>query len=193
MGISFKNQAHLETTLEDIRLDIHSEYRKLKILTIDNQFVTEPIRKWVKNIRPCIPHKHWALGEIKRLNRTLEDGIVKQLYGKEHLDFTYWAHAYKDIIMHSNFNCSAHAAHGMSPFKQWTGEKPDLQKYPMLPFGSIIMAHIPVSQQSAGSQRSNVTYCVGTSNLHKKGLNYIIHKLRRQLYVVPSKQSVQKD
>ena len=39
----------------------------------------------------------------------------------------------------------------------------------MLPFGAMVMAHIPVSQQSVGSQRSNVTYCVGTSLLHKKG------------------------
>ena len=84
-------QANLETTLEDIRIDIHSEYRKLKILTIDNQFVTEPIRKWGKlhniTFRPCISREHWALGEIERFNSTLEDGIVKQLYGKKTFRF----------------------------------------------------------------------------------------------------------
>ena len=32
------------------------------------------------------------------------------------------------------------------------------------------MTHIPALQQSAGSQRSNVTYCVGNSLAHKKGL-----------------------
>ena len=54
--------------------------------------------------------------------------------------------------MHANFNGSVHAEHhGMSPFKQCTGEKPDFQRYPMLPFESIVMAHIPVNQQSAGS------------------------------------------
>ena len=47
-GYPLKHQAHLETSLEDIRLEIYSEYRKLKILTIDNQFVTEPIRAWAK-------------------------------------------------------------------------------------------------------------------------------------------------
>ena len=104
-------------------LEIHSESRQFKILTLDNQFVTEPIKKRVKvhNItsRPCMSHKHWALGELKRLNRTLEDGIVEQLYGQKRLDFTYWAFAYKDIIMHANFNRSVHAKHhGMSPFEQ---------------------------------------------------------------------------
>ncbi len=73
--------------------------------------------------------------------------------------------------MHANCNGSVHAEHhGMSLLEQWAGEKPDLQRYPILPFGTIMMAHIPVSQQSAGGQRSNVTYCVGTSLLHKKGL-----------------------
>ena len=32
------------------------------------------------------------------------------------------------------------------------------------------MTHMPVSQQSASSQRSNATYCEGKSMLHKKGL-----------------------
>ena len=63
---------------------------------------------------------------------------------KKHLNFTYWGYAYKDIIMHANFNGSIHAEHhGMSPFEPWTDEKPDIQKYLMfpLPFESIAMAH----------------------------------------------------
>ena len=85
-GYTLKNQANLEITLEDIRLEIHSWGRKLKILTIDNQFVTAPITIWKNThnitLQPCIPHEHWALGEIERFNRTLEDAIVKQLYGR---------------------------------------------------------------------------------------------------------------
>ena len=45
-GYPLKHQEYLETSLEDIRLDIYSEYIKLKMVTIDNQFVTEPVRKW---------------------------------------------------------------------------------------------------------------------------------------------------
>ena len=40
-------------------------------------------------VRPCIPNEHWALGEIERFYLTLEDGIVKQLNGKNHLNITY--------------------------------------------------------------------------------------------------------
>ena len=91
------------------------------------------------------------------------------LYGKPHLNITYWGYAIKDFILHCNFNGSIHNT-GISPFELWYGEKPDLIKYPMLPFGSIVMAHIPISQQTAGSLRSDVTYCVGTSIALKKDL-----------------------
>ena len=38
--------------------------------------------------------------------------------------------------MHANFIGSVHDdAHGMSPFEHWAGEKPNLQRYPMLPLG----------------------------------------------------------
>ena len=67
-GYPLKNQANLETILEEIRLEIHALGRTLKILTIDNQFVTAPITKWKNThnitLQPCIPHEHWALGEI---------------------------------------------------------------------------------------------------------------------------------
>ena len=60
-----------------------AESRKLKILTIDNKFATRPIAAWAhiinKILAPCIPHEQWTLGEIERFNRTVEDGIVKQL------------------------------------------------------------------------------------------------------------------
>jgi len=51
----------------------------------------------------------------------------------------------------------------------------------MLPFGSIVMAHIPLTLQSAGSQRSDVTYCVGTSLDHKKGLKLYNPKTRKEI------------
>ena len=38
--------------------------------------------------------------------------------------------------MHANFNCSIHDdPHDMSPYEQWTGEKPDLQKKLCYPLG----------------------------------------------------------
>ena len=174
IGFLLKNHVHLETTLEKLRLEIFSKHRILKIVRLDNQFITEPIREWSQlhhiDLLPCIPYEHHSIGEIERFHRTLQDGMFKQLYNKPHLNITYWGHAYKDILMHANFNGSIHDDPPISPFEQWHSEKPDLEKYPMLPFGSIVMAHIPLKLQSVGSPRSELTYCVGTSLDHKKGL-----------------------
>jgi len=54
-------------------------------------------------------------------------------------------------------------------------------KFPMLPFGSIVMAHIPLSLQSAGSQRSEITYYVGTSLEHKKGLRLYNPRTKKEI------------
>ena len=84
--------------------------------------------------------------------------------------------------MHANFSGSVHDEHHrMSPFELWTGERPDLRRYPMLPYGTIVMAYTPVLQQSAGSQRSNVTYCVGTSLEHKKGLKLYNPQTKKEI------------
>ena len=55
-----KNHAHLEVTLEAIRLEIVSQRRELKVIRLDNQFVTEAVNTWKQphhiTILPCIPH-----------------------------------------------------------------------------------------------------------------------------------------
>ena len=43
------------------------------------------------------------------------------------------------------------------------------------------MAHIPLAQQTAGSLRSDVTYCVGTSLAHKKGLILYNPQTKREI------------
>ena len=62
-----------------------------------------------------------------------------------------------------------------------TGEKPDRQRYPMIPFGSIVMAHITVSQHSSVSQRSNDTYCIGTSRVNEKGLKLCNPQTKKEI------------
>ena len=105
---------------------------------------------------------------------------MKLLYGKKHLNITFWGYAYRDFIKNCNFNGSIHD-NGISPYEKWFNRKPDMLKFPMLPFGSIVMAHIPLALQSAGSQRSEVTYCVGTSLDHKKGLRLYNPRTKKEI------------
>ena len=91
------------------------------------------------------------------------------MYKKKHLSIQHWGHAYTDHIIKSNFMGSVHS-NQRSPHELWTGEKPDLNKSPLIPFGSIVMAHIPLALQNVESGRSKMTYCIGTSLVHNQGL-----------------------
>ena len=81
----------------------------------------------------------------------------------------------------TQFIGSIHNVPPISPYEQWYDEKPDLEKYPMLPFGAIVMAHIPLTKQAVGTPRSELTYAVGTSLLHKKGLKLYNPNTKREI------------
>jgi hypothetical protein len=52
----------------------------------------------------------------------------------------------------------------------WFGKPIDVQNIPIIPFGSIVMAHIPLEMQTKNGPRSTTTYCVGSARDYKGGL-----------------------
>ena len=88
--------------------------------------------------------------------------------------------AYVDYIDKANLMGSVHGSTAC-PYELWTGEKPDLLTLPMIPFGSIVMAHVPVKQQSIGSPKSILHYVVGTAMGHQKGLRLFNPKTKRDI------------
>ena len=53
-----------------------------------------------------------------------------------------------------------------TPYELCHGHKPDLLTMPMLPFGSIVMAHVPLKQQDTHGDRAILNYAVGTALRH---------------------------
>ena len=174
IGYKIKHHKDLVKYLELFRVEVTKINQVLRTLRLDNQFNTKEVQYWADrctppiHIQPCIPHEHHSIGDIERFNRTLEDAIFKKLYPK-HLSQQYWGYAYEDYLMKTNLIGSAHQE-GPSPYQQWTGIKPDLKKLPILPFGAIVMAHIPLLQQETQGPRSSLTYVIGTSLKHRGGL-----------------------
>ena len=177
----------LEIQLEELRIKVKSRDFTLKTIRIDNEFVTSEITTWAAlcspaiSLQPCIPHEHHSIGDIERFNRSLEDAVFKKLYGKPHLTVQYWGYAYLDHIFKANLIGSIHGPL-ICPYEAWNHTKPDLQLLPMLPFGSIVMAHIPLAQQTALGPRSILHYSVGTSELHLGGLQ-LFNPLTKRLVV----------
>ena len=111
-------------------------------------------------------------------HRTPEDAVFKKMYGKRHLTVQYWAMAYTDYVMKSNMMGSVHGPKE-SPYELWTGKHPDLLKLPMIPFGSVVMAHVPLDQQTTDGPRSIKHYAVGTALGHLGGLQLFNPETKR--------------
>ena len=186
IGKLLKTTSDFKVQLEELRVEIHGTGHTLKVLRIDNQFNTAAIKAWAAKcepciaLQPCIPHEHHSIGDIERFHRTLEDAVFKKLYGKPHLTAQYWGMAYTDHIMKCNMIGSVHGPTAC-PYELWHGRKPDLLKLPMIPFGSVVMAHIPVAQQTVETGRSTLHYAVGTAQDHQGGLLLFNPKTKRDV------------
>jgi hypothetical protein len=172
-GYTLDNFTNLQDYLEDVRLDIKNHEGILKILKIDNQFLTKALIKWAKHnnvqLEPCIPHEHHQIGKIERLHRTITDSVRKCLHSKIHLSAQYWGMCYHDVIMKMNL-LPKHNISNSSPYELYHKRKFDLKRHPMLPFGSVVMAHIPLSEQTKVGPRAIKHFAIGTSLLHQEGI-----------------------
>ena len=186
IGKLIKTTSDLEVQLEELRVEIRGTGHTLKVLRMDNQFYTKAVKNWAARcepyveLQPCIPHEHHSIGDIERFHRTLEDTVFKKLYGKPHLSVQYWGMAYSDYIMKANMMGSVHGP-TVCPYELWHGRKPDLLKLPMIPFGSVVMAHVPLDQQTTDGPRSILHYAVGTSLGHRGGLRLFNPKTKREV------------
>ena len=178
-GFPLPNHGTSNTIIEKLNIvkkEIISLNRVLKYIRADDQFVTSEIQNWCDNctpqikILPCIPHEHQQIGKVERFNQTWENIVIKLLSNKPHLSDKYWAMAYKDVIMKSNILPMINSF--QTPYQLWN-ESPDpidLKLLPMLPFGSIVMAHVPVHLQSTLHPKSIRMIAVGSSLMHQGGI-----------------------
>jgi len=145
----------------------------MKILRMDDDFVTEEITEWIQTQRmlllPCIPHEHNTLGEIERDNRTFKEIIIKQLADKPHMSRKFWGMCIIDVLfkkdlMPCTFNPEVNA------YYLWYGTWFDNLKNPLIPFGSIVYAHVPLTLQGTLSDKSIETYYVGFADGRHGGI-----------------------
>ena len=85
IGKLIRTTSAIEEQLDALRIEIRGTGHTLKVLRLDNQFVTAPVKKWAAQcepyieLQPCIPHKHHSIGDIERFHRTLEDAVFKRM------------------------------------------------------------------------------------------------------------------
>ena len=168
--------------IKHLILSVTQRGRSVKVLRMDDEFVTEEIRNYLAeqhiSIRPCIPHEHSTLPYAERDNRTIQEAVVKAIVAKPHLTYKYWGLAFHDIIMKWNI-FSSRESPDISPYETWFGYRYNMHDNPLIPFGSIVKAHIPLNLQTTMSGRSIDTHYVGFAPSYKGGIQVYNPKTKR--------------
>ena len=94
--------------------------------------------------------------------------VVKSLAHKPHLSSKYWGMAYSHSADLHNITSGPA---GSSPYSLWHGRPYDLERNPILPFGSIVAAHKSLTTQTALSGRSIEAVFVGIAHDHAAAVN----------------------
>lgn len=152
---------------------VKNQKRSIKIIRTDDAFLTENIKELCAahqiTLESCAPYEHGQIGHIERFHRTINESVVKALHGKPHLQDKYWAMAWTDCV--DKLNMLPHAAlDGQSPQHLWSGHTYDLRNTPLLPFGTVVLAHYPVETQHALGGRAFETFSVGIAPGYKGGI-----------------------
>ncbi len=77
--------------------------------------------------------------------------------------------AFHDVVLKYNAT-PTHRNPLTTPYTEWTGKKHDLLNNPLLAFGTIVMAHLPIEQQHALSGKSFEAYYVGSAPDYRGGI-----------------------
>ena len=173
-GFWLQNKQKLLGKFKELRLKVQAKGRELLCIRVDNAFVTKEIIAWCLEvtpkitIKPCIPYEHGPTAIVERDHRNLQDGVVAALdqphLGKEYIAYAYFDTLDKHNMMPSRLNPTT------SPQILWDGHKIDLKESPILPFGCVVLGHIPLPLQTALSGRAFEAICVGRADGYRGGV-----------------------
>ncbi len=160
--------------------------KPIKVIRVDQELVTHAIQEFCDNYVPRIvlqqtaPHEHGQLGHIERFFREVKERVIKEMTEKPHITDQYWGMAYNDALF--KHNLSPHSVKQVTRYSLWHGEIIDLKNVPILPFGTIIKAHIPLEDQTRGhAGRSIDTVYVGPALKVKGALALFNPETKRYL------------
>ena len=173
-AFAMRSRFQLVRYLKQLVLKCKQKGRTIKMIRVDDEFITDEITGFCAleqiDIQTAIPHDHADIGSVERSHRTLQESVVKTLASSSHLDNRYWTMSLMNSIFLGD-NFPSENAPFLSPYELWEGRKVDLNSTPLIPFGSIVMAHIPLADQLGTlGPRSFETVAVGHATGHKGGV-----------------------
>ena len=170
-GWGLRLRKNLLRCVRQLWSECQRQRREMKIIRVDKEFDTADIHEFCNlhhiSIQYASTAEHEDIGNVERSHRTLQEAVVKVLASKPHLTSHYWALAFANAIFVGDAVPPDAPPH-ISPHEMWEGKKLDLNSTPLIPFGSIVMAHIPLAlQQGTLGPRCFETVAVGAAPGHK--------------------------
>ena len=136
----------LENVLNDVLERFAVRGRRIVTLRIDNQFVTDNVKKTLDvygiKIAACAPHEHNQNGQaentvqlVAREARTLMHGAHAE-YPRDR-----WPKAYTAAVLALNMSLPSRTNPNISCWEDWHRTKLDFHKMALLPFGCKVYGH----------------------------------------------------
>ena len=161
-----RSRQNLHHTLRKLIATYTADHHPIRIIRVDSELITVSIHQLCDEfhitLQSSAPYEHGQIGHVERKHRTLSNMVVKAMANRPHLVSAMWGMAYMDCQFKDNL-LPKPRLHHMSSYSLWYGRDFDLSTCPLLPFGSVVMAHIPVTHQVALGPRSFETYATGVA------------------------------
>jgi hypothetical protein len=136
--------------------------------TVDPEFKTIAMQKACDECTPkvllrvSVPDEHFGIGSIERWHRSIHESIAKMSVINPNVTPDMWNMGYAyDRYMYNSLPTAKHPA--TSPNFLYLGQTHDAASSPILPYGSIVVAQIPLARQTTHSGRGLELVCVGCS------------------------------
>ena len=195
--IGTKGTSHADKCIEALYQFVRRKGYMMASLSIDSEFVTKAVTTFLqdpdKNLdytirhhngvnatyttsanlfvyrQIAIPYEHFTVGEVERFNRTLHEAIMKVYASKPELDERLWELCADDIIDRYNMLPSAKNP-TTTPYKQFDNVTMDVLATPIFPFGTTVVAHIPLQRQTVRTGRGFEAIVVGRASEYREGI-----------------------
>jgi hypothetical protein len=129
----------------------------------------------------AIPYEHFSTGSVERLIRTVRETNWKKTVSDPDYDDRLWLKNVHDTCDVQQMLPTVHHPTS-SPYKMYDHFTVDAQKTPILPFKSIVIAHIPNERQNTTSGRGFEAMVVGRQSASTGGIQ--LFNLKTKKFVV---------
>ena len=161
--IPSKGTANIVTRFETLWAFNDRHGYTMKHLYVDDEFDTVDMHRACDlhhvTLHIGIPYEHQSLGLVERFNRTMSEAKDKKMQ-QPHIKPSYWCLAYTDSVDMWN-SCPTPDHPTLSPYQLYDKVTPDALASPLLPWGTRVVGHIPLVNQTTHSLRGKEYLYVG--------------------------------